>query len=244
MIKNILIFALSSLVIGNVVAWFSGAAPIDFTPIEYSESEQKQLEFLKATIQDDETNEDAQLALGQLYSYHNDIELAQLHLSSALQLLPNSPLAQAAYYANDGMLAGASVDLTMGIYKTIRLRTAMERINEAANAAEQDFSVRLVRLVTFSYVGEYGGLFDQVFKDEDWFNQLFSQAGNEIPAAIKQTAWIALAHVYINQISQTPDNIKMGRKYYAMATALGPCPNTLQQSCRQLGTVNIASGGL
>ncbi len=244
MIKNILIFALSSFVIGNVVAWFSGAAPINFAPIEYSQSEQKQLNFLKAVVQRNETDADAQLALGQLYSYHRELELAQSHLSQALKVLPGLPLAQAAYYANDGMLAGASVDLTMGIYKTLRLRTAMEKINEAASEAEQDFSVRLVRLVTFAYVGEYGGLFDQVFKDEIWFNQLFDQVGGEIPAQIKQTAWIALAHVYLNQVSTSPENIKLGKQYYEMATALGACPNTLQYSCLQLGSVSLASGGL
>lgn len=244
MIKNILIFVLSSFVIGNVVAWFSGAAPISFTPIEYSDSEQQQMQFLISAVKQDDNDADAQLALGQLYSYHNEIEAAQPHLSRALQLLPDSPLALAAYYANDGMLAGASVDLSMGIYKTIRLRSAMKKINEAAQNAEQDFSVRLVRLVTFSYVGEYGGLFDEVFKDEVWFKQLFEQVGNEIPVDIKQTAWIALAHTYMNQVSKNEKNIKMGRDYYAKATALGPCPNTLQASCSQLGTEIIASGGL
>lgn len=244
MIKNILIFVLSSFVIGNTVAWFSGAAPINFAPIAYSETEQQQMSSLKAAIKRDESDADAQLALGQLYSYHNDIDLARPPLLKALQTLPDSPLAQAAYYANDGMLAGASVDFTMGIYKTIRLRTAMEKINDAAQVAEQDFSVRLVRLVTFSYVGEYGGLFDEVFKDEAWFNQLFEQAGKDMPAAIKQTAWIALAHVYLNQVANSEENMKVGKKYYAMASALGPCPTTLQPSCSQLGTMSVVSGGL
>ncbi|ASP37682.1 hypothetical protein CHH28_02905 [Bacterioplanes sanyensis] len=223
----------SSFIIGNVIAWFSGAAPIYFPPVPYNEQQQQQVLYLEQSLQQDPNDVDVMLELGQLYSHHNHLDKADALLGQALQQQQDNTLAQAAYYANDGKLAGAMFDPGMGIYKLVRLRSAMDAIDQAAEQTPDNVQVRLIRLMTFAFVGEISGHADTVFEDEAWFQQQIEN-DEQFPGAIKQLVYIALAHTYQQQDSNRASG------YFSKAMALGPCPNTLLDTCQAMPEAMLA----
>lgn len=225
---------ISSLIIGNVIAWFSGAAPIDFPKVPYTEPQQQQLTYLQQALKETPDDIDVLLELGQLYSHHNQLDKADDVLSEALELAPENGLAQAAYYSNDGKLAGAMFDPGMGIYKLVRLRSAMSAVNDATENHPDDIQIRLIRLMTFAFVGEISGYSEKVFEDEAWFKQQFS-TDPSTPDAIKQLVYLALAHAY------QPQNSEQSGRYLAQAQQIGPCPNTLANVCETLPTATLAA---
>ncbi|BBM03082.1 hypothetical protein [Microbulbifer sp. GL-2] len=243
MFKKALTILISSLFIGNIVAWFSGAAPIDFKKVAYSQSETEQLNFLKAELQQDQSDTELMLQLGQLYSYHNEIEQADDLLGTAFQEDPDNMLVKAAYFSNEGKMAGAMFDPAMGIYKLYRLRHAMSQVDEAAVQASSDFNVRLVRLLTFSFVGEISGHFDRVFEDEEWFNTLIDEDPKALPAEIRQLVYLALANAYrIKGLGEDSTELNIASDYYQKAKNLADCPSTMQDACEQLSKLVVTLG--
>ncbi len=241
MIKKALMFMVSTFLIGNTIAWFSGAAPIHFEKIPYSESDIELKEYLIGEMNSMPNDTDIQLKLGQLYSQHNELKKAEALLYSALSADPNNMLAKAAYYANDGKLAGEMIDLSMGIYKLIRLKTAMRKIDQAAEQANDDIQVRLTRLITFAHVGKIGGQFSRVFDDEKWFLDAIESQQESLPLPIQQLVYISLAYAY--QLEESEPSVK-SIQYYRMATALGDCPRVLSKSCHFVQQHSVAMGGL
>ncbi len=223
---------ISAFLIGNVIAWFSGAAPINFPEVPYNEQQQQQVSYLKDELKAHPDDVDVLLELGQIYSHHNRLEKADTLLSKALDKAPKNPLAQAAYYSNDGKLAGAMFDPSMGIYKLTRLHSAMDEVNAAAEAAPDNVQVRLIRLMTFAFVGEISGYSETVFEDEQWFKQQFSQ---DFPDTIKQLVYISLAQAYQSKDAQ------QASQYMQLANSIGPCPNTLATACQALPEAALAA---
>ncbi|GAB2884806.1 hypothetical protein ACCI51_09615 [Microbulbifer echini] len=242
MFKKVLTILISSLLIGNVIAWFSGAAPIDFKKIAYSDSEAEQLRFLKSELDQNQPDPELMLQLGQLYSYHNEIERAGDLLGNAFQQDPNNMLIKAVYFSNEGKLAGAMFDPVMGIYKLYRLRHAMNQVDEAASQADNDLNVRLVRLLTFSFVGEISGHFDRVFEDEDWFKDLIDEDPQALPAEVKQLVYLALANAYRVKGLENSAELNVAADYYQKAERLAACPTTMQEACEQLGHLLVTLG--
>ncbi|WP_226647809.1 hypothetical protein [Microbulbifer variabilis] len=242
MFKKMLTILISSLLIGNIVAWFSGAAPIDFKKIDYSKTEVEQLEFLTAELGEDQSDPELMLQLGQLYSYHNEINRAGELLGAAYQQDPQNMLIKASYFSNEGKLAGAMFDPAMGLYKLFRLRQAMNQVDEAALQASSDFDVRLVRLLTFSFVGEVSGHFDRVFEDEDWFIPLIEKDTDAFPTEVRQLVYLALANAYRVKGQDNRDELNIALDYFQKAESLAECPNTMQDACEQLSQVVVTLG--
>ncbi|WP_020415024.1 hypothetical protein [Microbulbifer variabilis] len=242
MLKKVLTILISSLFIGNIVAWFSGAAPIDFKKVAYSKSETEQLQFLKAELEQDQSDTELMLQLGQLYSYHNEIDRADELLSLAYQKDPDNMLVKAAYFSNDGKLAGAMFDPVMGIYKLYRLRNAMSQVDAAAVQANSDFNVRLVRLLTFSFVGEISGHFDRVFEDEVWFNAVIDEDPAALPAEVRQLVYLALANAYWVKGQEDSSEFSIASDYFQKAESLADCPSTMQDACKQLSQMVVTLG--
>jgi len=233
MVKGIMTFILTSFLIGNVVAWFTGAAPIEFKEIAFNEQQSQQYAFLSNELKSAPNDIDLLIELGQLLSNHNRIDEANTLLTQAVALAPNNPLANAIYASNRGKQAGAMFDPLMGLYKLGKLKAAMSDLNDAALAAPNDFNVRLVRLLTFAFVGEIGGHYETVFDDESWFTGIFSNDVS-VPSQVKQLVYVAMAHVYRNA-----DQDK-SIQYITLTNGIGPCPNTFEASCAQLGIQSLA----
>ncbi|WP_444888739.1 hypothetical protein [Microbulbifer sp. JMSA008] len=242
MFKKMLTILISSLLIGNIIAWFSGAAPIDFKKIDYSKTEFEQLEFLTAELDQNQSDPELMLQLGQLYSYHNEIDRADNLLATAYQQDPENMLIKAAYFSNEGKLAGAMFDPAMGLYKLYRLRQAMNQVDEAALQASSDFNVRLVRLLTFSFVGEVSGHFDRVFEDEDWFIALIEKDKDALPGEVKQLVYLALANAYRIKGLDNSNELNIALDYYQKAESLAECPSTMLDACEQLSQMVITLG--
>ena len=195
--KKVLSFVLTSFIIGNVVAWFMGAAPIDFPKQAYNKQDQINLSALKQTLKSEPDDLDILVELGSQYSLHNDIELAAGYLEQAVRLAPTDALAMAWYNANRAKEAGAMFDPSMGIYKLYKLNSALTGISQAVSDAPNDLSVRLIRLATFANIGEINPLFDQVFDDEVWFKDLLKRQGQYLPDEMKSQFYLSMAQAYL-----------------------------------------------
>lgn len=195
--KKVLSFVLTSFVIGNVVAWFMGAAPIDFPKQAYNKEAQMSLAALKQALNSEPEDVDILIELGSQYSLHNDIEMASEYLTQAVEIDPKDALAKAWYNANRAKEAGAMFDPSMGIYKLYKLNDALKGISQAVTSDPNDLSVRLIRLATFANIGEINPLFEQVFDDEKWFDALLEKQGQYIPNEVKSQFYLSMAQAYL-----------------------------------------------
>lgn len=194
--KKVLSFVLTSFIIGNVVAWFMGAAPIDFPKQAYNKEAQMTFAALNQVLKSDPQDVDVLIELGSQYSLHNDIALAAEYLEQAIELAPEDALASAWYNANRAKEAGAMVDLSMGFYKLYKLNDALKGISQAVTSEPNDMTIRLVRLATFANIGQINPLFDQVFDDEQWFLTLIEKEGDQLPSQIKSQFYLSMAQAY------------------------------------------------
>lgn len=197
--KKLMSFILSSLVIGNVIAWVMGAAPIDFEQRPYSAAEQMTLEALTTELKENPQDTAVLVELGSTYSLHNELEKADELLQQAMQLAPEDPQVLAWYSANNTKRSGAMVDLSFGMYKMYKLSAACEGLSEAVGKAPNDLTVRMLRLATFANIGKVNSLFEQVFDDEKWFNALLTNANGQLPDAVKSQFYLAMAQAYLNR---------------------------------------------
>lgn len=233
--KKLLGILCLNLVIGNVIAWFMGAAPIDF-PIEpYTKEQQLQIEGLQAEMK--EFGEEASLLaeLGSLYSLHNHLEKADTVLTKALSLDANNAVALASFHSNRSKLAGAMFDPLMGLRKVYIIIDAAEGLNEAVALAPDDVTVRLTRLATMAPIGGLSLNFETVYEDEKWFQALIEQHQETIPDGIKFEFYLAMAQAYFKD----GDN-KKAADYYQQYLDLAKQPHTqaakaLQQQIAEAG---------
>jgi len=195
--KKVLSFVLTSFIIGNVVAWFMGSAPIDFPKQAYNKEAQMTLAALKQALKSEPQDLDILIELGSQYSLHNDIDLAAGYLEQAITLDPKDALASAWYNANRAKEAGAMLDLSMGIYKLYKLNDALKGISQAVTNTPNDLTIRLVRLATFANIGQINPLFEQVFDDEKWFSNLVEKQGDQLPSEVKSQFYLSMAQAYL-----------------------------------------------
>lgn len=200
--KKLSTFILTSLVIGNVIAWMMGAAPIDFAIQPYSELEEQNLTALQNELKDNPEDTDLMVELGSIYSLHNDIEKAAVLLDKAKMLSPKDSLTLAWHSANSAKLAGSMVDLSFGMYKMYQLRKACDGLVDAVGQSPDDLSIRMLRLATFANIGKVNHHFDTVFDDEKWFNQLFEQSQDSMPKPVKSQFYLLMAQAYLNQADE------------------------------------------
>lgn len=219
--KKLLGIICLNLVIGNVVAWFMGAAPIDF-PIEpYTQEQQMQIDGLKKEME--EFGEEASLLaeLGSLYSLHNHLDQANTVLTKALTLDAEDAVALASFNSNRSKLAGAMFDPLMGLRKIYIIVDAAKGLNAAVELAPDDVTVRLTRLATMAPIGALSMNFDTVFEDEKWFKAFFERYSDSVPDGIKYEFYLAMAQAYY-----TDGNNAVASNYYQQYLALAGKPHT------------------
>lgn len=226
--KKVLSFVVSSFIIGNVVAWFMGAAPIDFPKQAYNKEAQMSLAALKQGLKANPQDVDMLIALGSQYTLHNDIELAADYLAQAVAIAPEDGLASAWYNANRAKEAGAMFDPAMGIYKLYKLNGALKGISQAVTSSPNDLSIRLIRLATFANIGEINPLFAQVFDDEKWFAQLLTKQADQLPNEVKSQFYLSMAQAYL--FKEGDSNSQKIQTYLELYQAMpDKTPTDLQQ---------------
>ncbi len=203
--KKFAIFILTSLIIGNGVAWIMGAWPINFEHQPYTTQEKQTLTELNKELKNNPQDADLLIELGALYSMHNEIELAKTYLNKAINIKPDDPLAQAWDHANAAKLSGASLDFTMGLYKLYTLNKSLSGITQALELAPDDLNIRLIRLATFSAIGKINPDFALVFDDELWFQQLIAKNSQSIPPEVKGQFYISMAQAHLLQNTNLSD---------------------------------------
>jgi len=194
--KKLFIFILTSVIIGNAMAWMMGAWPITFELQPYDGEEKMTLAGLTDELKDNPDEVDLLVELGSIYSLHNEIDKAAVHLDKAIALAPENPAALAWYSANAAKLSGASLDFTWGMYKLYTLAEALAGISQAVDMAPDDLTIRLVRLATFANTGTINSQFHLVFDDEAWFINLIKQYPDDIPEQIKGQVYLSMAQAY------------------------------------------------
>ncbi|WP_144392896.1 tetratricopeptide repeat protein [Pleionea sediminis] len=236
MLKKIAIFVLISFVIGNTIAWLSGAAPIKFEPVEISDTEEQLRKEYILSLKEDAADKEALVYLGSLYSNHNLIDKAHEVLEKAFELYPSDPMVQAFYYANESKRAGAMIDLSMGVYKLFKLQEAIDGINRAVEADEGNLLVRINRLITFGYLGDVNNDFETVFEDEKW---VMPQVENQkvLPNDVYQHMYVALANAYKIKSEETKNDDVFSNKYeyyIDQIASSGGCPQSSVKQCKEI----------
>ncbi|MCW8879185.1 MAG: hypothetical protein OQJ89_06035 [Kangiellaceae bacterium] len=235
MLKKIIIFAVTSLIIGNTVAWFSGAAPIEFAKIPYSEQESEQLKSLSDELKKFPNDTSLLVEMGSIYSMHNRLDQAEQTLVQALSIEPDNSAASAWLNANKIKQVGAMLDLSMGMYKLYLLNKSVEELSNTVTKAPDDLAVRMTRMITFSFLGEVNPRFEEVFDDEAWILETFKNQGEHLPKPVFQSAYVALANAYLVKYQQG-ENAALNKsvKYLSLAQGLGQCPETLAKECHRI----------
>ena len=195
--KKLLIFIAINLLIGNVVAWFMGAAPIEFAKISYSSQEQQLVNELKAELTQEPIDPTLQTQLGSIYSLHNYLDEAQELLTGAVDT-ERSALALAWLSGTQAKQAGAMFDPFMGLLKLYRLHSACAQMDQAVTLAPNNFEVRMVRLATFAPTNLLNCSLETAFNDEQWFKKYFASQGATAPLALKLQFMLTMSVAYSN----------------------------------------------
>lgn len=232
----VLQFVVISLVIGNVVAWFQGAAPIDFPKVAIDGRTKQRLADLKEELERNPDAVGARIDIGQAYSTHNYIDRADHYLARAYREAPENRVAEASYYANEAKRMGAMLDLSMGLYKLYRLSQVRDGLNDAVAHAPGNLEVRLWRLATFAGLASMGEGFDRIAEDGDWIRARIEEYPDRIPDRVRFLAWASLARAALAEHAQSgaegyPDK---AASYFARVRELGTCPDTLAPTCERI----------
>lgn len=213
MIKKLLSIVVLNLLIGNVIAWFMGAAPIDFAVVDYAADEQQLITELTRELADTPDDTTLLTQLGAMYSLHNHLDDAEHLLSSAVKLDADNALAIAWLSGTRAKQAGAMFDPAMGLYKLYSLRAACADLNQAVAADSNNFEIRMVRLATFAPTALLNCSLETAFADESWFKQYFATRGASAPTELKLQFYLAMIKAYAN--AGGSDNLKQAQQYLA-----------------------------
>ena len=239
MIKKIMIFAATSLIIGNIIAWFSGAAPIEFAKIPFSDQAAKQLASLSAELEKFPDDTALLVEVGSIYSMHNQLDKAEKNLAHALSIEPENSAAKAWFNANQIKQAGAMLDLSMGMYKLYVLNKSAQELSNSVTHSPEDLSVRMTRMITFSFLGDINPRFEEVFDDEVWLLETFKSQGQYLPKPVFQSAYVALANAYLVKYEQgEAEALNKSKEYLNLARDLGQCPQTLAKECLRISELH------
>ncbi|NQZ08018.1 MAG: hypothetical protein HRT35_12730 [Algicola sp.] len=221
-----------NLLIGNVIAWNMGSAPIDFPVVAYSDQE---LQLVTELAKDSS----AKTELGALYSLHNELDKAEHLLSAALKSESDDPLAQAWLGATRAKQAGAMFDPLMGLVKLYRLHGACADVNAAVAQAPDNFEVHMIRLATFAPTNVINCSVETALKDEVWFKQFFAKQGKNAPLELKMQFNLAMSKAYVNIDNPQQATIYLNEfKQLAQGQKLSPSvEHELAQATKLLGTV-------
>ena len=195
--KKLLILLSINLLIGNVIAWFMGAAPIDFKQVPYSQQEQQLLTELKTELAQNANDTTLQTQLGSMYSLHNHLDDAGQLLAAAVASEQDA-VALAWLSGTQAKQAGAMFDPLMGLWKLYRLYSACAEMDRAVSMDPENFEIRMVRLATFAPTALLNCSLDTVFIDEAWFKQFFDRQGSSAPLELKLQFKLTMSIAYAN----------------------------------------------
>jgi hypothetical protein len=210
--KKLLIIVSMNLLIGNVVAWFLGAAPMEFKQVSYSHQEQQLVNELEAELAHNKNDSAVQGQLGAIYSLHNHLDEAQ-HLLEASIASEQNPLTLAWLSGTRAKQAGAMFDPLMGLRKLYLLHSACANMNDAVAMDPDNFEVRIVRLATFAPTNLLTCSLDTAFEDETWFKQYFATQGAAAPKELKLQFMLTMSIAYAN--AGGSDNQQKAEQYMA-----------------------------
>lgn len=193
--KKLLIILSMNLLIGNIIAWFMGAAPIDFEPVPYSQQELELITELKTELAQNVNDSTLQTQLGSLYSLHNHLENAGLLLAAA-SASEQDATALAWLSGTRAKQAGAMFDPLMGLWKLYRLYSACSEMDRAVTMDPENFEIRMVRLATFAPTAVLNCSLDTAFTDEVWFKQYFEGQGALAPLELKLQFKLTMSIAY------------------------------------------------
>jgi hypothetical protein len=233
--KKLLIFIAMNLLIGNVVAWFMGSAPIEFAKIDYSPQEQQLVSELKAELEQSADDTTLQTQLGAIYSLHNYLDEAQSLLSAAVQA-QQSPLALAWLSGTQAKQAGAMFDPFMGFLKLYRLHSACAQLDRAVSLAPDNFEVRMIRMASFAPTDLLNCSLETAFTDERWFKKYFAAQGASAPLELKLQFMLTMSIAYSN--AGGTDNQKQAEQYVMQYKQLSKGNNQPPTVLYQLAVAN------
>lgn len=196
--KKLLSIVALNLLIGNLIAWFMGAAPIDFPLVEYSPQEQQLITGLSLELADPADDITVQIQLGAQYSLHNQLDEASRLLTAALTTEADNALALAWLSGTRAKQAGAMFDPLMGLVKLYRLHGACAGLNRAVSLDPDNFELRMIRLATFAPTALLNCDLDTAFADEIWFTRFFAQQGKSAPLELKLQFRLSMSQAYAN----------------------------------------------
>lgn len=229
--KKITKIVAMNLLIGNVIAWNLGSAPIDFPVVAYSDQELQLLNELKNSAVDSAS----QAQLGALYSLHNHLDEADHWLTTATEMDADDPLAQAWLGATHAKQAGAMFDPVMGLVKLYRLHSACAKLDDAVAQAPDSFEVRMVRLATFAPTNVLNCSVETALKDEVWFKQYFAKQGKHAPLELKMQFALAMSKAYANIDNQQQATVYLNQfKQMAEGQQLSPSVRHELAAAKQL----------
>jgi len=214
--KKLLMFLSMNLLIGNVVAWFMGAAPIPFDPVPYSQQEQALIGELKAELAQDANDTTLQTQLGSLYSLHNQLDDAELLLTAASDSGDAAALAWLS--GTRAKQAGAMFDPLMGLRKLYLLRSACSDMDSAVAMEPSNFEIRMVRLATYAPTAVMNCSLATAFTDEAWFKEYFAGQGQQAPLELKLQFNLTMSIAYAK--AGGSDNRKIANDYMAQYQSL------------------------
>ena len=189
----ILRITLITFVIGNVIAWISGAAPIKFAETPFSSAEQSFI--ADHTAGQTEVNPSDAQSLGMIYFLHNRLNDATVVVNKAREQDRDNVSLMALEAAIEVKQAGARLDLLFGQRKLYQLKQALAKLKTVSDQVPEQFDVQLLALWAFASVPD--------ISDSAANAQIISQritpvlVNNAVPKELAASAWLGLMRLYL-----------------------------------------------
>ena len=190
-----------SYLVGNGIAWMSGAYPKDFPVIDYSPENSQAVADYRNLLEENPDDPEVLLELGMIYADHNRLDDAEKSLEKATEKAPGNQRARAYLASVRTKIAGASWDFTFGLYELSKLKSAIEELNTAQEKAPDDALVRVVHASTLASVGPRTASFDKIKEDESWWKS----GGENRPAEMAPFFNLSFANYYAKKAEDAND---------------------------------------
>ncbi|PHM70615.1 hypothetical protein [Xenorhabdus kozodoii] len=190
---------LITFVIGNVIAWLSGAWPIKFTEIPLSEEEQA---FI-ATQTENSIASDAK-TIGLIYFLHNYLEKAAEVVKTEQAQGNTTTELEALSAAINAKIAGTRLDLLFGQRKLYQLKQALAQLKQTSDALPAQLDVQLLALWAFISVPDIGDSEANALVIEQRIKPVLLEEG--VPKDLAASGWLALTHLYLNMANEDDAN--------------------------------------
>ena len=201
-------------VVGNAIAWASGAYPRSFDEIPFDESEREIADGYEELLAEYPDDPSILTDYGAFLSGYNFIEEASEKLAKAKgQPGEHRYVAQAWYASNRFKQIGKAVDLTMGIKKLLNLSSTEDLMNDAAEKDPENLMIRVVRLHTYAGSGSVIGTHGELCSEETLVNRPDSTEADRAVVAF------ALADYFSSNPScnEASVNLELAKKYLALS---------------------------